>query len=740
MAVNRSRLIDEKFIQILSQESAVFPPSADQLLCEKSRLDGSKAIEIFSSMVSSRHLDIHARELKKDKESFYTIGSSGHELNSVVGALSRYNDPAYLHYRSGAFFLQRAKQDPSVSAEFDVLRGMVASSDEPISGGRHKVFGSVPLFVPPQTSTIASHLPKAVGAAFTIARQKRLNIPSPLPEDSIVLCSFGDASSNHSSACGAFNTAALADHQNLPCPILFVCEDNGIGISTRTPKDWLERRFGPDPGLKYFRCDGLDLIDSYRVAKEAITYVRETRRPTFLHIKLIRLMGHAGSDVEQLYRTLHEIENLEAQDPLLMVAQQLIEHKVLCARDILALYEQTRARIRRLGKEAVLRPKITSAKQVMEPLAPYNKVAVQKDIQTSVSTEVRKAFFDRLPEEEPRKRHLAYLLNKALGDILLKYPQAILFGEDVGKKGGVYHVTADLQKKSSVGRVFNTPLDETAILGLAIGAGQWGMLPIPEIQYLAYLHNAIDQIRGEACSQQFFSNNQYQNPMVVRIASYAYQKGFGGHFHNANSIAALRDIPGLIIASPSNGQDAVRMLRTCISTAYTQGRVVIFLEPIALYMTKDLYEDKDGLWSFSYPKPEEALSMSKVGVYGSGKDLCIISYANGLWMSLRVAKRLEQQGIQTTVIDLRWLNPIPEQDLLQHTQGIERILIVDECRKTGGISEAIVSLLAENKQGPHLKRICGLDTYIPLGAAANLVLIQEQDIEDAATQLMEVSS
>ena len=740
MAVNRSRLIDEKFIHVLSQDSTVFSPNPNKILCTQSQLTGAQAIEIFSSMISSRHLDIHARELKKDKQSFYTIGGSGHELNAVIGAISRYNDPAYLHYRSGALFLQRAKQDPNVSAEFDILRGMVASSDEPIAGGRHKVFGSVPLFVPPQTSTIASHLPKAVGAAFTIARQKRLNIPSPLPEDSIVLCSFGDASSNHSSACGAFNTAALADHQNLPCPILFMCEDNGIGISTRTPKDWLERRFGPDPGLKYFRCDGLDLIDSYRTAKEAITYVRETRRPTFLHIKLIRLMGHAGSDVEQLYRTLHEIENLEAQDPLLMVAQQLIDHEVLCARDIHALYETTRARIHRLGKEAVQRPKITSVAQIVTPLAPYDPIEVEQENQRIVPNPDRSSFFGRLPEEEPRKRHLAYLLNKALGDILLKYPQAILFGEDVGKKGGVYHVTADLQKKLSVGRVFNTPLDETAILGLAIGAGQWGMLPIPEIQYLAYLHNAIDQIRGEACSQQFFSNNQYQNPMVVRIASYAYQKGFGGHFHNANSIAALRDIPGLIIASPSNGRDAVRMLRTCVSTAQTQGRVVVFLEPIALYMTKDLHKEKDGLWSFSYPLPNEALSMSDVGVYGEGKDICIISYANGLWMSLRVAKKLEAQGIKSTVIDLRWLNPIPEEDLLAHTKGICNILIVDECRKTGGISEAILCLLAEHRQGPHLKRIHGEDTYIPLGAAANLVLIQEEDIEKAALELLEKSS
>ena len=739
MAVNRAQIIDKKFVDVISQYQSSFEVQPADLICTKSGLTGYKAIEIFSSMVCSRHLDIHARELKKSQQSFYTIGSSGHELSSVIGALSRETDPAYLHYRSGGFFLQRARKNPSVSAEFDILRGMVAAADEPIAGGRHKVFGSLPLFVPPQTSTIASHLPKAVGAAFTIARQKRLSIPTTLQEDGIVLCSFGDASANHSSACGAFNTAALADHQNLPCPILFVCEDNGIGISVRTPKDWLERRFGPDPGLKYFRANGLDLVDMYRVTQEAIQYVRETRRPTFLHVKLVRLMGHAGSDVEQLYRSLSEIEAQESQDPLLLVALQLIELQVMTPEDILRLYEETRLRIRRLGQEAITRPKIQSAEEVMEPLAPYNPKEVEQENLKVPSQEERIAFFDNLPEDEPRKRHMAYLLNKALGDLIIKYPHAIIFGEDVGKKGGVYHVTANLQKKTGVGRVFNTPLDETAILGLAIGAGQWGMLPIPEIQYLAYLHNAIDQLRGEACSQQFFSNNQYKNPMVVRIASYAYQKGFGGHFHNANSIAALRDIPGLIIASPSNGSDAVQMLRTCVSIAQTQGRVVVFLEPIALYMTKDLYAPKDGLWSFSYPAPHKSLPIGSVQEYGSGRDLCIVTYANGLWMSLRVAKRLEKQGINVTVIDIRWLNPLPEADLLSRTKTFDRILIVDECRKTGGISEAIITLLAEKNPPCTLRRVCGRDTYIPLGAAANLVLVQEDDIEQAIRDILEVS-
>ena len=184
---------------------------------------------------------------------------------------------------------------------------------------------------------------------------------------------------------------------------------------------------------------------------------------------------------------------------------------------------------------------------------------------------------------------------------MCKYPEALLFGEDVAQKGGVYTVTKGLHKAFKNARVFNTLLDETMILGLAQGFANMGMLPLPEIQYLAYFHNACDQIRGEACSLQFFSNGQYRNPMVMRIASLGYQRGFGGHFHNDNSITALRDIPGLVVGCPSRGDDAATMLRTLMALAKVDGRVCAFLEPIALYMTKDLYAPGDGQWQFAYP-------------------------------------------------------------------------------------------------------------------------------------------
>ncbi len=140
-------------------------------------------------------------------------------------------------------------------------------------------------------------------------------------------------------------------------------------------------------------------------------------------------------------------------------------------------------------------------------------------------------------------------------------------------------------------------LDEQSILGMALGSALNGRLPIPEIQYLAYLHNAEDQLRGEAATLGFFSHGQYRNPMVVRIAGYGYQKGFGGHFHNDNSIAVLRDIPGLVIASPAHPADAAPMLRACVAHARATGAVCVYLEPIARYHDPDLHEVGDGAWS-----------------------------------------------------------------------------------------------------------------------------------------------
>jgi 2-oxoisovalerate dehydrogenase E1 component len=263
------------------------------------------------------------------------------------------------------------------------------------------------------------------------------------------------------------------------------------------------------------------------------------------------------------------------------------------------------------------------------------------------------------------------------------------------------------------------------------------MLPIPEIQYLAYFHNACDQIRGEACSMQFFSAGQFRNPMLLRIAALGYQKGFGGHFHNDNSIAALRDIPGLVIACPSRGDDAVGMLRTCAAMADIDGAVVAFLEPIALYGTRDLHEPKDGEWSFEYPAPGRAVPFGEGRVYHEkARDMLIVTYGNGVPMSLRVAKTLaEQHKIKVRVLDLRWLNPLPAAWVGEHATKCKRVLVVDEGRRTGGIGEALVTAVVEHAPKARIARVAGEDTYIPLGPAAKLVLPSEESILKAALTL-----
>ncbi|NNF51810.1 MAG: MFS transporter, partial [Gammaproteobacteria bacterium] len=705
-----------------------------------SELTQKDFLEIFKAQMCSRHIDLVAREMRARNEGFYTIGSPGHEGNAVIGQLSRTTDPAFLHYRSGGFMMARGFKDADTDPVFDTALSLAASSEDPISGGRHKVWGSRKLWVPPQTSTIASHLSKAVGTALAIEQGKRIGIDLPVPDDSIVICSFGDASANHSAAAGAFNAALWSAFQNLPVPVVFVCEDNGLGISVKTPAGWIESNFSTRTNLAYFKADGLDIVDTWNVARDAIEMCRRKRVPVFLHLRVKRLLGHAGTDVETEYLNLAEVESAEACDPLLVTAETALEAGLMSAAEIRDEYESVRTKVRDAAAKASKRPRLTTAAQVMAPLGPFDEKAVAKEAGRTADTIARSKIFggaERLPELSDA-RHMSIQINRALHDLLIKYPEATLFGEDVAQKGGVYTVTTGLARAFKGARVFNTLLDETTILGLAQGAGLMGLLPFPEIQYLAYFHNACDQLRGEACSLQYFSDNQFANPMVVRIASLGYQKGFGGHFHNDNSFTALRDIPGLVIACPSRGDDAAMMLRTSAALAKTCGRVVAFLEPIALYMNKDLHEPKDGEWLFEYPAPEKFVPVGEPRIYSpEATDLLIITFGNGVPMALRTARALKQsRNKKVRVMDLRWLKPLNKAAIAEHARACDKTLVLDEGRRTGGISEEIFTALDEARVEKPKARVTGEDTYIPLAAAANLVLPSDEQALSAAEKLL----
>ncbi|WP_415973976.1 thiamine pyrophosphate-dependent enzyme [Rhodococcus sp. 077-4] len=689
--------------------------------------DPDRVLRYFDAQLASRHLDFAARWLQSIGFGYYTIGSSGHEADAAVGAATAVTDPALLHYRSGAFYNARAQQYSASNPIRDVLAGLVAATHDPISGGRHKVFGHPDLGIVPQTSTIGSQVPRAVGLAFALGRAKALRHRTPWPENAIVVCSFGDASANHSTTVGALNSAAYCAHRSIPMPILFVCEDNKIGISTRSPRGWIAQSLGRFASMEYMRADGTDPVALMETVDAAVAAVRSGRRPVVLHLETVRLMGHAGSDAELAYRTSADIVGDYARDPLLASAAALIGAGVLTAADVEARYEAMRETVMTEAETTVeslksgLSTRLASAKAVMAPLTERLPIAVAATEQS-----LRGAHGEE-------RLTLAAMINRTLSDIMAERSDVLVFGEDVAVKGGVYGVTKGLRKKFGAAKVFDTVLDEQTVLGTALGAALAGFVPIPEIQYLAYLHNAEDQLRGEAASLKFFSDSHFTNGMVVRVAGLAYQRGFGGHFHNDNAVAVLRDIPGIVVAVPSSAAEAAGLLRTCVAMAVEEGRVCVFLEPIALYHRVDLHDGDGALRCVD----DVSVEFGAVATYLGGGDLAIVTFGNGVVMSRRAASRLSERGIGVTIVDLRWIVPLPTEDLLQRLSRFDRVLIADETRHDAGVGEGVVTALIEGGYAGAIRRVASKNSFVPLGAAADLVLLAEDEIVSAAVEIVE---
>ncbi|HNA97922.1 MAG TPA: thiamine pyrophosphate-dependent enzyme [Marmoricola sp.] len=724
--------VDRHFIDTLTKWAAD-PPEA-----KSSRVQAEYLARLFDAQARSRLVDFAARELQAAGRGFYTISSAGHEANAAVAMALRPTDPALLHYRSGAFYTARAMQVERTDPVADLLASVMSSTTDPISAGRHKVIGHPKLAILPQTSTIASHLPRAVGMAFTLDRGV---VESPWPDDAIVVASLGDASANHSTAVGAFNAAGYLSHQGVPLPLLVVCEDNGIGISVRSPSGWTARTLANLPGVDYLYVDGSDVDALAQITQQAVDTVRARRRPLVVHLKTVRFMGHAGSDVELAYRSATEIQADYAHDPLVATAKALLATGSRPAGAILARYEQLRAEV---GAASQLPAShLESAAQVMAPLAYPRNSDLHPASPAGQSR--RLEVFDGEPPDDAGGLTLAQSINATLSDLMAADPGVLVFGEDVARKGGVYGVTRGLQARFGIRRVFDTLLDEQTVLGTALGAAVCGALPIAEIQYLAYLHNAEDQLRGEAATLGFFSAGQYQNGMIVRIAGLAYQRGFGGHFHNDNSLAVLRDIPGIVVGVPASAADAPGMLRTMAALARQKGRVCVLVEPIALYHSRDLHPG-DGAWVASYDVAATEPEFGVPRIYREGELLppgrehevlpttastLVVTFGNGVPMSLRARDRAAADGVRADVLDLRWLHPLPVRDLVAQASKYGRVLIADETRRSGGVAESVIATLVDHGYQGQLIRLNSEDSIIPLGPAAATVLLNEDQIYSA---------
>lgn len=251
------------------------------------------------------------------------------------------------------------------------------------------------------------------------------------------------------------------------------------------------------------------------------------------------------------------------------------------------LREGARNRVRQTLEGVLPVRRLSTAAEVMRPLVERRPDRVREEALVRAGPERREVAFAGQPPEDAGPLTLAESLTAALTDLMAARAETLVLGEDVAAQGGVYGVTRGLLGRFGSKRVLDTLLDEQTILGAALGAALAGLLPVAEVQYLAYLHHAEDQLRGEAATLRFFSDGRYTNGMIVRIAGLAYQRGFGGRFHNDNSLAVLRDVPGMVVAVPASAAEAPGLVRSVAGLARAEGRVCVLVEPIALYHRRE---------------------------------------------------------------------------------------------------------------------------------------------------------
>ncbi|WP_328466685.1 transketolase [Actinoplanes sp. NBC_00393] len=735
--------LDERFRDAVS---ALRPPEsgrpAGDPVREGSTLTGDRAREIFDAQLAARHLDLAARWLRSFNEGFHTTGSAGHEGNAAVAAALRGDDPALLHHRSAAFYCVRSAQRPDdvggdpvrrlEEAARDVLRGVVASVRDPITGGRDKLFGNAELHLLPAVSTPAAHLPRALGLARVLSRAG----DTPWPQDAIVAASFGDAGATGPGAAATLHAAGWHERAGLSLPLLLICEDNGPGNAD--PEAWTAAALRGRPGLRYSFADGCDLASAYDAAVEAVDFVRRERRPALLHLSTVHLLGQApdpepGADLDR--------------DPLVGTARLLVEAGLLGPDDVITRYDEVGWQVRKAAEEVLGEPKLASVGEIVASLAPRRPLRVAHAVAEASSRAAgpggaarHRAFDGRLPELAGPMT-LAQTINATLTDALAANPGLLVFGPAT-TRGGPHGVTTGLRELGGDDRVFDSLPDATTILGLALGAGTAGLLPVPELSGPADLHDAGEQLRGEAATMSYLSAGAYRNPMVLRVPALAQPFGLGGHIANDNSVAALRDVPGLVVAVPSRPDDAAPMLRSCLAAAEVDGTVCVFLEPVALYQTRDLYQQGDSEWLAPYPGPETwaggHVPIGRARIYGLGstQDLTIVTYGNGVRMSLRVAARLAADGYGSRVVDLRWLNPLPAADLVREASATGRVLIVDETRRSGGVGEGVLAALVDGAFVGSVRRVAAADVPVPLGPAAQQVLVGEDAITQGAHALL----
>ncbi|MGE3465637.1 MAG: thiamine pyrophosphate-dependent enzyme [Pyrinomonadaceae bacterium] len=692
-------------------------------------LDNQTLIGIYRTMYLSRRIDDKEIQLKGQNKIFFQISGAGHEAVLTAAALAM--KPAYdwffPYYRDRALMLGLG-----MTAQ-EMLWSAVGAESDPNSHGRQMPshWGHKDLNVPSQSSCTGSQALHAVGAAEA---SYRASIVKELQDkitgfkgDEVVYMSVGDGTTSEGEWWEALNTAC-----NLKLPVIFMVEDNGYAISTPvevgTAGGDVSKLVAGFPSLFIQNVDGTDPLASYAVFRDAVAYCRERKGPAFIRAKVIRPYSHSLSDDEKLYRPEEERQADAATDPIKTFAEFLMTEGIASSEDLEAMRKEVDDEVNKAADIAIETPQ------------PDGPTALRNVFSPDVDPTDR-ALFDTESGAElsGNPGTMVDLINRCMHEEMERDPRIVVFGQDVADvsreqyldevkgKGGVFKVTANLQRKFGGTRVFNSPLAEANIVGRAVGMALRDLKPVVEIQFFDYIFPAFHQIRNEVAVTRWRSDGDTKCPMVIRVPVGGYLKG-GAVYHSQSGTTLFSHTPGLMIAYPSTALDANGLLRTAIRC----DDPVLFLEHKHLY--RQVYNKSQ------YPSSEFLIPFGKARTAREGTDVSIITFGALVERSNQAAKRLEQQGISVEIIDLRTLVPYYWEAIAESVKKTSRVIVAHEDPISYGygaeIAARISNELFEYLDAP-VRRVGATDTFV--GYAPQLedfILPQSEDVERAVQELM----